>query len=138
MACVNDSTAPTSNASTPPGVLRLLPAVNAVLGHEDVRPLVEQHGRDVVVAWVRQGLDSVRAGLRSARVPPDREALLDRVAEFVAERATRSDRLRLGAVINATGVILHTGLGRAPLSEAARAAIVDAAGMAAISHSPDV
>ena len=128
MARVNDSTSPVSIPSAPPGVLRLLPAVNAVLGHEDVRPLVEHHGRDVVVAWTRQELDAVRAGLHSAGAALDRDTLLDRVAERVAERATRSERLRLGPVINATGVILHTGLGRAPLSEAARTAIVEAAG----------
>jgi L-seryl-tRNA(Ser) seleniumtransferase len=115
---------------SPPNLLRMLPAVNAVLGHEDVRPLVEQHGREVVLTWARQALDGAREGLRSPGETADRDGLLDRVAEQVVERAGRSERLRLGAVINATGVILHTGLGRAPLSDAARAALSEAAGNA--------
>lgn len=104
---------------------RALPAVHAVLDHQSVRGLVDDHGREVVTEWVRAELAALRENSGAEATAED---LLSVVAAQVAERATSARAESLGRVINATGVVLHTGLGRAPLSERALFAIRDVAG----------
>jgi len=108
--------------------LRLLPAVDAVLHQPTVEILIAEEGRDVVLGWVREELEQLRGRLLNGENPGDRVTVFDELADRLTGRAERSDRLRIGSVINATGVILHTGLGRAPLSRAAIAALTDIAG----------
>jgi len=108
--------------------LRMLPAVNAVLDHPAVKPLIDEQGRETVLSWIRTELDSAREELLAGKRDGSREELLEYVCERVAARAEFAEESRLGPVVNATGVILHTGLGRAPLSEAARKSLRDIAG----------
>jgi L-seryl-tRNA(Ser) seleniumtransferase len=70
----------------------------------------------VIVALARETLDAARAELARGGELPD-------VAADLRRRLAELGRPRLGRVINATGVIIHTNLGRAPLSRAARAAM---------------
>jgi L-seryl-tRNA(Ser) seleniumtransferase len=94
--------------------LRALPAV-----HELARALEAPHA--VAVAAARRAIDEQRASVLSGGAgAPDLEA---RARELVAELEQPS----LRRVINATGVIVHTNLGRAPLSAAAREAVNRAA-----------
>ena len=86
---------------------------------EAVAPLVAEHGRAAVVDACRQVLETLRQSV--ARNGNENElrlgiAVLPRT---VAEELKASSRFSLRRVINATGVILHTNLGRAPLGEAA-------------------
>jgi L-seryl-tRNA(Ser) seleniumtransferase len=101
---------------------RRLPAVNDVLASQALREPTEQHGREQVVAAVRAELDDLRQRLQGGEAVPgpvDAEA----VALRVAERLGSTLRPRFVGVINATGIVIHTGLGRAPMAgEAARAA----------------
>ncbi|HZY87612.1 MAG TPA: L-seryl-tRNA(Sec) selenium transferase, partial [Gemmataceae bacterium] len=101
---------------------RNLPAVNDVLETPPVRALAGQHAHEVIVAAVRAELAELRQRLgRGEEVDGQRGA--EAVAGRVAERLGRESRPKLRAVINATGIVLHTNLGRAPLAaEAARAA----------------
>jgi L-seryl-tRNA(Ser) seleniumtransferase len=94
---------------------RHLPAVDALLAEPDVAGLVAAHPRSLVVRAVRETVEAARAGGGGA--PPEgwSAAVLARVHRL----ATPS----LGPVINATGVVLHTNLGRAPLARAAIAAM---------------
>ena len=92
--------------------LRALPAVDTLLADETVRALSDEHGRALVTEAVRSALSRAREEIRAGYEPGD---LVERV---VAElHATLAPRLR--RVVNATGVIVHTNLGRAPLPEAA-------------------
>ena len=118
------------NAMTQSGdnPLRTLPSVNAVLDHASVQPLVDELGRETVLRWVRDEIDATRGRLTTGSQNGSREAVMDDVAEHIVERARAAERTRLGPVINATGVILHTGLGRAPLSRAAAHALTELAG----------
>jgi L-seryl-tRNA(Ser) seleniumtransferase len=113
-----------------PTSLRSLPAVHRVLGDDRVGPLIERYGVAMVTDWVRQTLQQLRDDLRQAESPSKVEDndIGDRVVATVVERAAAQAATRMGRVINATGVVLHTGLGRAPLSTKAREAIADAAG----------
>jgi L-seryl-tRNA(Ser) seleniumtransferase len=89
---------------------RRLPSVDRLLHDPGLAPVLAAHPRAIVVDAVRTLVGRVRAG-RSA--PP--ASWLDAVAELAAERTVAS----LRPVINATGVVLHTNLGRAPLAPAA-------------------
>ncbi|WP_025321273.1 L-seryl-tRNA(Sec) selenium transferase [Deferrisoma camini] len=107
--------------------LRRLPAVDRVLQHPEVRAAVERGDlpRPAVVEAAREVLERIRSRVREGGgdVPG-----LDEVARQTLARAGRRVAPRLGRVINATGVVLHTNLGRAPLAEEAREALLRAAG----------
>ena len=98
---------------------RRLPAVDQVLGHAALRPVLAEHGRARVLQWVRDGIAHVRESIEVTDGRPDREELAGQVAGMVVEWAGREATARFGPVINATGVILHTNLGRAPLADRA-------------------
>src|SRR5205809_1181205 len=87
---------------------RRLPAVESLLAEPGLAPLFAAHPRALVVRAVRDAVDAARAG---GGAPPAAgwEAA---VRDAVARLATPS----LAPVINATGVVLHTNLGRAPLA----------------------
>ncbi len=78
--------------------------------------LCDQYGRTAVVAALRAEADAVRSEISSASPGDD---IVSRIEAGAAARLQAGARESLRAVINATGVILHTNLGRAPLSEAA-------------------
>ncbi len=106
------------------GALSRLPQVDALLRREDAAALIETHGRRPLTEALRAGLDDARERVREGQPPPRPAEILASAGAALARRDAR----RLTRVINATGVVLHTNLGRAPLSAAARQAVVDAAG----------
>ena len=97
---------------------RALPSVGALLETAPVRELLHRAPRAVVVDAIRAAVDAARNDPRQA--PVDDAAWAAVIASGVASREQPS----LRRVINATGVILHTNLGRAPLPHAAIEAIV--------------
>lgn len=104
--------------------LRDLPAVNDVLDSSPLASLNGQHSRERMVECVRQELDRVRESLKEkAAKPPDAAEIASRAAE----RLARDKCPNLRRVINATGIVLHTNLGRAPIADAAARAAYDAA-----------
>ena len=92
---------------------RALPSVSSLLESEPVRALLERVPRPVVVDAIRHTIDAARSAPASA--PATERAWGDAVAAAV-DQATRPSLRR---VINGTGVVLHTNLGRAPLAAAA-------------------
>jgi L-seryl-tRNA(Ser) seleniumtransferase len=108
---------------------RRIPAVESLLATPPFRALVDRAGRHRVVESLRAVQSDVRAG--AGAEPPDAP---DWYAAAVAERIDREDQPSLRHVINATGVVLHTNLGRAPLASAARRAVADAAGYATLEY----
>ncbi len=93
---------------------RQLPSIDSLLREPEVQQLLTVAPRNLVVAAVRESVDAARTRRRG---PPDSWSadILERV-----ERRTSSS---LQPVLNATGVILHTNLGRAPLAEVAAEAM---------------
>jgi L-seryl-tRNA(Ser) seleniumtransferase len=105
---------------------RRLPSVDRVLGSPDIASLCSLHGRSVVTGWVRQALQAMRNGCASqlsADSAQNIAAVVDRVQTTASDEASQ----RLRQVINGTGVLIHTNLGRAPLARAAIDAIVQTA-----------
>jgi L-seryl-tRNA(Ser) seleniumtransferase len=99
---------------------RDLPSVNALLETSGVRSLLAQHPRRVV-------LDAVRSAVDAARSSGDPHRTEEQWIDSITSVVRRSTQSSLRRVINATGVVLHTNLGRAPLAEVAIRAIEEAA-----------
>jgi len=94
---------------------RNLPSVSRVLVHRRIRPLLSQMASDSVAELVRQQLQEARRAIAAGHECPPTEALV----ESVLARAELLLQPTLRPVINASGVIIHTNLGRAPLSREA-------------------
>jgi len=104
--------------------LRRLPSVDALLAHSVIQELVKSYSRDLVVEAIRAQLDDARQSiLGSAQVEICENALV----QGIEENLSRQQKPTLSPVINATGVIIHTNLGRALLSKSAQAAMLAAA-----------
>ena len=101
--------------------LARLPAVGALLQHPELAPVLSQLGRPAVVRAVRVVLDRARTEIKRGQPTPEVQPAA------IADAAQRLSRPSLCRVINATGVVLHTNLGRAPLAPAALDAVVAAA-----------
>ena len=110
--------------------LRQLPSVDQVLSADSLVELGMRYRRDALADLVRDILDDWRTRLRAGEVVASRAELVEAICSDVATRCSAWEDLSLRAVINATGVVLHTGLGRAPLSESAQRALGDTAGYA--------
>ena len=106
---------------------RHLPAVDALLDSPGIAPLLAAHPRSLVVRAVRETVDAARANGGNAPADGWDAAVRRSVARLAAPS--------LQPVINATGVVLHTNLGRAPLAPAAIAALASvAAGYSALEY----
>ncbi len=95
--------------------LRNLPSVNDTLNLPEVAAFVEKHGREVVTYAVRRAIDRARETVLGGGEAPDAGRIAAAAGRTVAGICEPS----LKPVINATGVVLHTNLGRAPLGEEA-------------------
>jgi L-seryl-tRNA(Ser) seleniumtransferase len=103
---------------------RNLPSVSRLLAHRRIRPLTSRMPGDGVAELIRQQLQEARRAIAAGHDCPPTETLV----ESVLARAELLLQPTLRPLINASGVIIHTNLGRAPLSPEAIAA------MAAASH----
>ena len=99
---------------------RNLPSVDVLLRSAPGRRLSARFGREVTRQAIRSVLDAARRSRREPALDP--EAILARAATLAARTS-----LGLSEVVNATGVVLHTNLGRAPLPREAVRAVVRAA-----------
>lgn len=106
-------------------LLRSLPSVSALLESEEVQHWLAELPRKAVVAAVQEAIAQCRKQVLDGEVT---EAVdLPRVLAMAEADLVRRSIPSLRRVINATGIALHTGLGRAPLCEAAIDALVDGA-----------
>jgi L-seryl-tRNA(Ser) seleniumtransferase len=103
--------------------LRALPAVDALLNNSAVAALLSAFGRPLTTAAIRKVVTKARAELQRDTPdspPPSADELIERATGWLREQSAPT----LQALINATGVILHTNLGRAPLSDEAQQALL--------------
>ena len=102
---------------------RHLPSVDAVLHCDGAQEVIDSVGRDLLVYAVRQTINRLRRATgtgkpQQEKIPP--ETILDEARKLAVSVSTAS----LRPVINATGIILHTNLGRAPLGAAILEALI--------------
>lgn len=105
-------------------LLRQLPSVDELLHSTEIAPLAAKHGTAAVIDAARAVLARVRAEITSGLLDATALGLaLEGMPAAVEQQTVLALRYSLRSVINATGVILHTNLGRAPLAESALAHI---------------
>ncbi|HTO90837.1 MAG TPA: L-seryl-tRNA(Sec) selenium transferase [Candidatus Sulfotelmatobacter sp.] len=110
--------------SRAPDPRRRLPAIESLLHEPALAEALRELPRALVVEAVRAEVASARRGLRARQAAAPSPAAL---AGLAAERARREGRPPLRRVLNATGIVLHTNLGRAPLAAPASRAIHEVA-----------
>src|SRR4030095_5695989 len=120
--------------------LRAIPSVDQLLRTETVAELRSSIGLQRLTAIARQVIEEIRQEIHSDDSSENmRHALLAEAAQRVQTFCKNESLSSLRRVINATGVILHTNLGRAPLSEAARLEIAnEAAGYCTLEYDPRI
>jgi L-seryl-tRNA(Ser) seleniumtransferase len=107
---------------------RVIPSIEQLRQRAGVRRLEAHYGREALVAALRDAAATFRDALaRGAGMPDGEDAAADIITREAEARLTKGFAPSLRRVINATGVILHTNLGRAPLAAAARAKIAELA-----------
>jgi len=109
--------------------LRTLPSVEAILGDERVAPLLSRIPRRLALMVIRSYVAGVRESLLGDNHPVSHKEIRGLSLGFdwsvMLERLERQTRPSLRRAINALGVVLHTGLGRAALSKPAQAALAE-------------
>ena len=110
---------------------RVIPSIDVLRQRDGVRTLEAQFGAAATLDALRHAADELRTFMRKESspdaLPADSEAAARRIEERAAGLVAARFRGSLRPVINATGVILHTNLGRAPLGASARERLADIA-----------
>jgi len=96
-----------------------LPSVDKVLSDERVKRLEPAYPHNLLLSLIRQHLEHNRLSIAAGNPCPS----VDEIVESVCAQVSNLEKPSLGPLINATGVILHTNLGRAPLSKETIAAM---------------
>ncbi len=109
-------------------VLRKIPSVDEILSHPEISDLIKTYPRNVVVEAIRSCLKELREKLFRQDGPSGVDESffsLDRLYPLFKGELERQTRPRLRRVINATGVVIHTNLGRSPLHPSAIQHLID-------------
>ncbi len=125
---------PTTDADRS-SALRLLPSVDHLLRNDDLQSL----SRPVLIRVVRSLVEELREGALDGSIDAaaiKRRCSAEALVATIRERCEAAARRRHERVYNATGIVLHTGIGRAPLPSAAVAAMVSASGYAIVEVDP--
>ncbi len=98
---------------------RLIPAIEAMRRRDGSRALEAAFGADATVRALRVGAEQVRAAIAAGTGPANSEAAATHIESAARQMLAAGARGSLRPVINATGVVIHTNLGRAPIAPAA-------------------
>ncbi len=104
--------------------LRDIPSIDALMRRSSTTALLDRFDRATVLEAIRSWAGSIRIEINNGRSFQTKEDLLKKFDEGIASAVAGVGRASLRSVINATGVIIHTNLGRAPLAEEAVEAIL--------------
>jgi L-seryl-tRNA(Ser) seleniumtransferase len=113
-----------------PALLRALPQVQKLMESEAAGELTARFPRAAVVDAIRNSLEALRRAVLAGEAGFDRlcpESLTEILLESARKTLEPTRHRRLRRVVNGTGIIIHTNLGRAPLAEPAVAAVADVA-----------
>ncbi len=107
------------SGSSKKALLKHLPKVDQVLAHSEVQGLFASVPQLTVKRAVRDEISHLRERVMACQIDDEKKLAVDVAADGAVRRARELNKPRLRKVINATGVVLHTNLGRSPLPEEA-------------------
>ncbi|KUG04363.1 l-seryl-trna(sec) selenium transferase [hydrocarbon metagenome] len=99
--------------------LKKIPSIDEILIQEEIQQLISRYKRDFVVETARMIVAEFREELRLVTEEIEKKTIFTTIVDKIKEKAESSNAGTLQRVINGTGVVLHTNLGRAPLAERA-------------------
>ena len=105
-----------------------LPKVDQLLASKEIENILENQPREIVVETIRQEIDTIRASISKGDITS--EELIRNIEELprkIEAKVLSKTRIRLKKVINGTGVVIHTNLGRSLLSKEVAAHITEIA-----------
>lgn len=102
-------------------VLRKIPQVNDLIADKEFSPFISLLGHDLVVSLTRKTIEKIREQVK--KDPDEGLVSRDRIVGEIKRELIKSQRPGIGRVINATGIVLHTGLGRAVYAPAVLEAV---------------
>lgn len=109
-----------SAASEAPSLYRMLPSLSLLLLNPEFEKMLQTRSRTSVVRATRTVLNMLKSEIEAGELSADSLSLkLQALADLVRAELEKESRYSLRPVVNATGVLLHTNLGRAPLSQSA-------------------
>ncbi len=127
----------TNTSASTASSLRNIPSIDQLLRTPAATELRRSVGINRLTAIAREVTEGMRLQIQSEGLTEQsREALLGEAADKLMAFSRLEAASTIRRVINATGVILHTNLGRAPLSDAARNAVLDASGYCTLEYDP--
>ncbi|MCD5383384.1 L-seryl-tRNA(Sec) selenium transferase [candidate division WOR-3 bacterium] len=100
--------------------LRRLPSVERMLESSELQPDIDKFSRVLVTEAAQEVIRAIRDQLLQGDACPSRDEIIEKIKQYLAQE----ELVLLQPVINGTGVILHTNLGRAPLSQEVLASVV--------------
>jgi len=113
----------------------MLPSVDDLIRSEIGQSLITSLGRRRLTVVSRVVIDELREDLKGRKSAElSKESLLDEAGSLLMKRWSETQMTGVRRVINATGVIIHTNLGRAPLSEPARVALLGASSYCSVEY----
>ena len=95
---------------------KMIPKVDELLEDEIIRNLDGKVPRKTIVDSVRLATDNVRAAIKDGRGQEEVKGMIRDLGDTIAKMAVKKNSFQLRPVINATGVVIHTNLGRSPVS----------------------
>lgn len=109
-------------------IYRMIPRVDSLMADPMLGEMIENYGYDCALQGVRSTLEKVRKRLEACRSASDAKEELEGLPEKICRTLEQWMRPEMTRVINCTGIILHTGLGRAPLGRDVLRRAADLAG----------
>ena len=106
---------------------RSIPKVDIILEYEVIQESIEKYGREIVVDAIRVEMDELRKFIGTCDSEEAAKEAIANVVSAIVKRAENMLQPNMRRVINATGTILHTNLGRAPISKEHMAHIAEIA-----------
>lgn len=99
------------------GLMRRIPSVDLVLNEPSLQTLIAENGKEKMTDLVRETLQEMRKKILDGQIQQEEQLSLEEIGKILVEKIRQSSLKKLQKTINATGVVIHTNLGRAPLSE---------------------
>lgn len=115
-------------------LLRELPSIDDLLAIDAFAAIVAEAGHQTALRIARASIDTLRATLIAEGVSHSRDQLILKLSDLARTALARETSVRVNRVINATGVIIHTNLGRSVLPESAVQAMADNSGYCTLEY----
>lgn len=97
-------------------LFRRIPKVDVLLETKQCKEMIDQYGYQIVIESIREELEQIRAQILNGKSEEEVLLLIDHILSSIENKAKEKEQFHIRKVFNGTGTILHTNLGRAPLS----------------------